>query len=98
LKARIFQKRLVGYAAATRENCNTSAIINSMTNPRYASIETLRPGTGSTGAPSRIVGVVSVTDIVWLTVAIKPLRYKLVQAYTESVRVEQTYAVVKMEG
>jgi hypothetical protein len=69
-----------------------------MTNPRYASIETLRPATGSTGAPSRMVGVVSVTGIVWLTVAIKRLCYELVQAYTESVCVEQTYAVVKMEA
>jgi hypothetical protein len=39
-----------------------------------------------------------VTGIVWLTVAIKPLCYKLVQAYTQSVCVEQTYAVVKMEA
>jgi hypothetical protein len=71
LKARIFQNRLVGYAAATRENCNTSAIINSMTNPRYASIETLRRAPGSTRAASRIVGIVSVTGVVWLTIAIK---------------------------
>src|SRR5215472_2473126 len=42
LYARTFQNQLVGKASATRERRSTSAIINSITNPRYASTATLR--------------------------------------------------------
>src|SRR6266699_7222900 len=62
-----------------------------MTNPRYASNATLRTAAGFTGAASRRIGVVSVIGVVWLSVAIKPLRYKLAQAYTENGWVEHIY-------
>ena len=62
-----------------------------LTNPRYASIATLRTAAGFTGAASRRIGVVSVIGVVRLTVAIKPLCYKLVQAYTENGWVEHIY-------
>ncbi|OLE46891.1 MAG: hypothetical protein AUG46_08185 [Acidobacteria bacterium 13_1_20CM_3_58_11] len=62
-----------------------------MTNPRYASIATLRTAAGFTGAASRGIGVVSIIGVVWLSVAIKPLCYKLVQAYTENGWVEHIY-------
>src|SRR6516165_5837001 len=42
LYARTFQNQLVGKASATREKRSTSPIINSITNPRYASTATLR--------------------------------------------------------
>src|SRR5579872_5014339 len=41
-QARKCQKGLPGKAAATRDNCSTSAIMRSMTRPRYASTAMLR--------------------------------------------------------
>src|SRR5208282_1839465 len=62
LKARIFQNQLAGNASEMRENCRTSAIMSSITKPRYASTATLRTagwrvrmGSAATGAASATV-------------------------------------------
>src|ERR1044072_8458831 len=57
LYARKFQNELPGNACATRESCSTSAIISSITKPRYVSTATLRTAGKATGGDSRPDGV-----------------------------------------
>ena len=62
--ARKFQNPFPGSAFATRESCTTSAIISSMTKPRYVSTARLRAGFSKQHLPPISYSIYDLTPVV----------------------------------